>query len=574
MTSDSKLVLLIPALSNKIKKISSCIENISGNILEYIAIILYAIFHLLMAIVHEPWYDEAVAWQIARCASLSEILFEIPHYEGHPPLWYLILIPFAKLGAPYELSLTLVSLIFAGAAVGLIIWKSPFPRIIRLLLPFTYFFFYQYGVISRPYCVMMLAFVLLAMTYQNRNIQPGRHVLCLMLLCLTSAYGILLAGGIALVWVLEIWNRQNIIKFIKSFVSDKRIWHLAGLLALALLLIVEIIPAEDTFATNLVEDTTPENNLFVRIIYMLLASVPDVLYSDIFWDYGLLATSTILYPALAGTSIVGLLILTVIAFYGRCKRTALTFFVPFVLFAVFAAVVYVSPHHIGIVLLLLVFWLWISLQAQDIDSKHLNRKYEEIISGIIILFITASMGVSLSWTISASVEDVKRDYAVGRDVANFIKENNLDDYRIMGQWRVEYDDDRNVISMNTNRFLHVDNIAPYFEHNIIYNFMDGEDSLNYSSHKVASEEQNEINLSKWKTDEYPDVLYMQPPLDLVWDYDELSYVNYRLVYHEFVSRIWKTNTKHNWAVVFVRTDLADELGLEPVEFKSPYLIEE
>ena len=41
---------------------------------------------------HEPWFDEAQAWQIARSASLREILFEIPHYEGHPQLWHLILL--------------------------------------------------------------------------------------------------------------------------------------------------------------------------------------------------------------------------------------------------------------------------------------------------------------------------------------------------------------------------------------------------------------------------------------------------------------------------------------------------
>ena len=36
--------------------------------------------------IHEPWFDEAQAWVIARDNSLKDILFFIPHYEGHPPL--------------------------------------------------------------------------------------------------------------------------------------------------------------------------------------------------------------------------------------------------------------------------------------------------------------------------------------------------------------------------------------------------------------------------------------------------------------------------------------------------------
>ena len=59
---------------------------------------------------HEPWFDEAQSWAIARSGTIKEILFEIPHYEGHPPLWHLILVPFAKLGAPYELSLAAVNI--------------------------------------------------------------------------------------------------------------------------------------------------------------------------------------------------------------------------------------------------------------------------------------------------------------------------------------------------------------------------------------------------------------------------------------------------------------------------------
>lgn len=131
--------------------------------------------------------------------------FEIPHYEGHPPLWDLILLPFAKLGAPYELSLAIVNIFFMTLAVAVLLFKSPFPKLIRCLLPFNFFLFYQYGVISRPYCIFVLAIFLAAVCYKNRNENPVKYLLCLALMCAVHSYGIMIAGGLCIVWLIEIF---------------------------------------------------------------------------------------------------------------------------------------------------------------------------------------------------------------------------------------------------------------------------------------------------------------------------------------------------------------------------------
>lgn len=189
----NRIYKILLVLTDRISVLGRKTEEIQGKKPEIAVMLVYIAAHLGMAIVHEPFFDEAEAWQIAKCVSLKTLLLETTHYEGHPPLWHLILMPLAKAGAPYELSLTLVSLVFAGGAVFLILRYAPFPRIVRLLLPFTYFYFYQYGVISRVYCVMVLEFVLLSIFYKDRNEKPGRYVSVLMLLCITSAYGIVIA---------------------------------------------------------------------------------------------------------------------------------------------------------------------------------------------------------------------------------------------------------------------------------------------------------------------------------------------------------------------------------------------
>lgn len=547
------------SLAGMIQKLCRKIENIPGKVPELVACITYAVAHIFMGFVHEPWYDEAVAWQIARCAPVRDILFEIPHYEGHPPLWHLILAPFAKMGAPYELSLSIVSLIFAGAACCLIIWKSPFPRIIRLLLPFTYFFFYQYSVISRPYCVMMLVFVLLAMAYHKHNEKPGIYVVLLMFLCLTSAYGILIAGGLAIAWILEMWNRQNIFSFIKKMVRDKRTLWLLALLIFALLLIAGIMPREDTFATNNMSGYDTAEGYLRCLLYMLFALPAEVSMTNIYTEYTLLKSIQIPWLSLIMTCLIGLVFWIFVIIWGKRKKTLPVLIVPFVLYAVFAAFVYVYPHHIGIGLYILVFWFWISLKENDASDKQWSLQTKNIITGILVLVGSVAMVISLGWNIVSCIQDVLYSYAIGKNEAEFIKENGLDNYRIMVGWSVYYDGNGDVASIDINHCNKADSIAPYFDRNIFFNFNNGEDALNYSTHKKADDKETEEAIAKWK-EQKPDVLFLFPDITMV--YEDIKPSQYKLVYSKTSCKPWKGFLEHVESKIYAHEDLIEKLQLE------------
>ena len=62
--------------------------------------ILHTVITFVLLFYHENYRDEAQAWLIAKNCNLTE-LFGVMKYEGHFMLWYLILMPFAKLGFPY-----------------------------------------------------------------------------------------------------------------------------------------------------------------------------------------------------------------------------------------------------------------------------------------------------------------------------------------------------------------------------------------------------------------------------------------------------------------------------------------
>lgn len=80
---------------------------------------------------HEPWFDEAQSWLIARDSSFSELLTLRPHYEGHPPLWTLILSIPAKTGVPYEIGLKSVQFLCAIVLGSWLIFRAPFNRLTR-----------------------------------------------------------------------------------------------------------------------------------------------------------------------------------------------------------------------------------------------------------------------------------------------------------------------------------------------------------------------------------------------------------------------------------------------------------
>lgn len=594
---------ILLAITDRVEACARKVEAVSGKGLEIFVLLVYAAAHLGMAVVHEPFFDEAEAWQIARSVTLKTLLLETTHYEGHPPLWHLILMPFAKAGAPYELSLTLVSLAFMGAAVFLMLWYAPFPRLVRLLFPFTYFYFYQYGVISRVYCVMAFAFVLLAMVYRRRNERPGRYVAVLILMCVTLVYGLVFAGGLALVWLWEIWKEQvcgvsdrrrvgkadkmTLKELMRIYAADRRIWWMAVLLAVATGVIWVIMPRPDTYAAVSVTPESIENPFVVRLIYTFFVLPSDVVLTDIYSDHILLSGAYLMPSAMVSGVLIGMLIWGMLLYFGRKRGTVLLLVLPYGLFAVFAAVVYVSIHHIGIGLLFFCFWCWVTAQSGErtayteervSDWKKVPESGEKMRSGdeapdremgegvmrcTAILLGTLAMFVSLYWTGAACKLDIDRNYAPGRNEAAFIKAHHLDRYRMMTGWLIKYDEDAGVSMTDINQCNMAVNLAPYFEHNLFFNFNGGRDERNYVTHIHPSEEETQRQYEIWSREEPPQVLWMMPELSAVYG-GTVSMRDYALVYQGEVWQVWKAGANYYESDIHVRRDLLEETGLRPL----------
>ena len=117
---------------------------LAGSVAAYCALLAITIPH------HEPWADEAQAWQIARSNTLPALFHTAIHYEISPGLWHAFLWLLVRLHLPYA-GLPWVSASIALCGVCLLLFASPLPLALRVMLPFTYFFAFQYSVVARSY---------------------------------------------------------------------------------------------------------------------------------------------------------------------------------------------------------------------------------------------------------------------------------------------------------------------------------------------------------------------------------------------------------------------------------------
>ena len=99
-------------------------EWLKRNKINILIMIIYSVFSFIILLFHESWRDEAQSWLIAKDLGFFQILQQMK-YEGHFFLWYVILIPFAKLGFPY-ITIKIVSWVIVSISAWLIIKKSPF----------------------------------------------------------------------------------------------------------------------------------------------------------------------------------------------------------------------------------------------------------------------------------------------------------------------------------------------------------------------------------------------------------------------------------------------------------------
>lgn len=538
---------------------------------DVITLIIYLLGVCTISFFHEPWFDEAQAWAIARSGTIKEILFEIPHYEGHPPLWYLILLPFAKLGAPYELSLAIVNIFFMTLAVAVLLFKSPFPKLIRCLLPFNFFLFYQYGVISRPYCILVLAMFLAALCYKNRNEYPVKYLLSLALMCAVHSYGIMIAGGLCIVWLIEIFIEYKKSGKLASIFKDRRCWLMFCLLIFVLLVMAAIVPDENVFLGG---KTTSETEMSFSIgvgnILFYFVMLSDAIFTS-FYNYGVDISDL---AEQLPTIIVLIFVFTIFMVVLHKNRKLLTFIIPYSIVGVFGSIVYASPHHIGVVTAFVIFTFWIiveengSVQLPDRMLKlydKLGGKLQLVVKAIV--FLPAL--IPIAWSGASSYFDIRYPYWFD-EAADFIKEYHLDDYKIMGMWQqlIKGDpEDYTYFGSDESDYEWYDypeiqgvsvSLDSYFDKNVFYNFnIDNSDKV-FLYYRANTQKQAEETFAKWRKQGEPDVVINR--CEITKAYPNIDVDDYVAVKRVYCYKPYKFTTNQQYITIYMKKELFNEIG--------------
>jgi len=151
---------------------------------------------------HELWGDEIHSWNIAKASGSFSDLIANSRYEGHPPVWYFILWFISKF-THNPVYIQLVQFILASSVVFLVLFYSSFPFITRILIPFGYYFLFEYGVLSRNYSIgIFSAFCICLILRRDFKYKLLIYYALLFFMSNTHLLALLLAGSFHLYFLL------------------------------------------------------------------------------------------------------------------------------------------------------------------------------------------------------------------------------------------------------------------------------------------------------------------------------------------------------------------------------------
>ena len=429
--------------------------------IEALALLAYCGVLALAIPFHEPWSDEAQAWMIARDNSLWQILRYRLHYEGAPALWHILLHTLQALHGTYSAMGWLAGACAAAGIFVMLRW-SPFPLLIRILLPFTFFLQYQYAVVVRSYVVFPLLTFILCALYRSRR-SALWFGLVAGLLASVSLQGVIFSGMLLLFYVLESFSAS------RSNTSLRRSKaQLAGCASIYILFVgfaaMVALPAPDQVYASGLPVVHPghfrdllmhypgepaQQNIIEPKDPVLpqepLAPEPKLLTHPLLWSAWYVhreeadiaqhpdkkrPLKAFIYLVVGGASeatwpistskIVACLFLVLLSVW-LAKHHFLRGLFPWLFLIFVGERLWVADHHVGLLLIVLLAAIWIAGTSpkNSSGSTSLDRSFVALFALICVL--------QVGWSIITIRADQKGNYDAGLQTAMFLKAHPVKD---------------------------------------------------------------------------------------------------------------------------------------------------
>ena len=342
---------------------------------------------------HEIWRDEAQVWCIVRDLNVFEA-FQTARVEGHPFLWYFLVMPFAKMGLPVA-SMQIIGLLLVFAAVVLFVNKAPFSAFQKTIVVLSAGMLYYLPVVVRNYALIPLLIFLLAYLYEKRDEKPYLYSLLIVLLSHTHLYMLGFCGVLFLLFAFE-------------QIKKKDLKNLIPIVLLALNFLMIFLLFNNTQNENYALDDTVKTHFSLVSLLLIIAKILFyhlAKFSDFTMKYFDYISLFLFYPFI------------VLIFYSLLKNDKKVAIIcscsiGFILF-VFTQVYFngILYQKIFLIFLILIFGIWI-----------LKEKTKLLIYSFNILFF-----ISILVSPFVVIDEIKYNFSGGKQLAMYIQENYHDE---------------------------------------------------------------------------------------------------------------------------------------------------
>ena len=233
-------------------------------VLNYFILIIYALINLVLLLNHEPWRDEVHAWLMAKELSIPQLI-SASRFDGHPILWHLILMPFAKLNFPI-ITLNIISYTIMLVSVWILLFKTNLSTFFKAIIVFTIPFTYSFSVISRNYCLIVLVFMLIANIYDKRQEKPILYSVLIALLVHTHSLAWGLVAGLTISF-----HFYEIIMYIKNKSNTTNIKKV--LLGLGIIVMSTILVVLELYGSTNTDFIVGFNSYIIRCMIIMFSMV-------------------------------------------------------------------------------------------------------------------------------------------------------------------------------------------------------------------------------------------------------------------------------------------------------------
>lgn len=379
------------------------------NKINLLIIIIWAICSFVLIFFHEQWRDEAQQWLLVRDCSFLELFSQLK-YEGHFLLWYLILMPFVKLGFPY-ITANFISWFICLIAVLIINLKSPLKTSQKIFFTFSLPMIYLYPIVSRCYCLIPLAIALISWFYKDRKTKPIRYMLAIALLANSHVIMLGMVGILLLEFFIEFLKERKT----NSKSENKKI--ILSFVLVAILLFITALPLFSSLTANKtigVKDSESPSK-FVTFIYSILALVVSN------------------FPAYNNLPFIMCLIVFLVFFISlfyikKYKKASIEFSI----IALWQVLIYtfifgsgISNQKIPSLVLVLMFFIWTknkNIKEEEFFTSNLimNSNFKKKLLQIFLIIIYVLYMINSVYCV---INEIKTPYSTSYQVAEYINEN-------------------------------------------------------------------------------------------------------------------------------------------------------